>query len=104
MCWGKLRAGYNKIKSFFLPENSKEYQRMLAGIRVYFSMMKQRSFMNFLIVIILMFFFLLFIVVWSNFQKGTESIISIVYDSLYFASLFIILMLYNVFIFNLLEL
>lgn len=101
MCWGKSRASYKKIKSFFLPENSKEYQRMLAGIRVYFSMMKQRSFMNFLIALILMFFFMLFIVVWSNIQKGTESVISIIYDSIYFASFFIILMLL-IFLFSIL--
>ena len=46
MSWGKIRGLFSKINGFFLKENSSEYQRMLAGIRVFFSMLKQRSFVN----------------------------------------------------------
>lgn len=35
-----------KIGKFFISTNSKEYQRMLAGVRIYFSLMTQRSFIN----------------------------------------------------------
>ena len=36
----------NKIKNFLIPSDSDEYRRMLAGIRVYFSFMSQRNFIN----------------------------------------------------------
>jgi hypothetical protein len=93
MCWGKLKKYYQKIKAFFLPEYSKEYQRMLAGIKVYFSMMKQRYFMNATILLILMFFFLLTVIVGSNILRGIEPTLSTIYNGVYFVSFFIVLML-----------
>lgn len=43
-------AKYNNLKQkYLLNEESEEYQRMLAGIRVYFSLMKQRTILTTLI-------------------------------------------------------
>jgi len=43
-----------KFKEFFLSYYSKKYQRLLAGFRIYISLMGQRSFINFSILILLM--------------------------------------------------
>jgi len=81
-----------------LIEYSPEYQRMLAGIRVYFSLMKQRSTMNFLFVIILMMLFLVSFTIWQAWEtiKKTNVLFnSVLYNSILpmFSALIIIIIL-----------
>lgn len=50
----KSNSRINNIKKFFILADSRKYQRMLAGVRIYFSLMTQRSFINFMILLLFM--------------------------------------------------
>lgn len=89
----KLNKYSDKINNYFYTYNSKEYQRVLSGIRIFFSLMKQRSFMNTLFLTILMFFFIFFLFIFKEIQKGTESLISIIFNSISTTSFFIVFLL-----------
>lgn len=93
MIKGRLKKYYIKIKECFYLADSKEYQRTVAGISIYFNLMKQRTFMNYLFVTLFMCIFLLFIIFWVNILEGAKSISTTIHDSISITSFFIIMMI-----------
>lgn len=66
----------DKIKKYFYLVDSKEYQRMLTGVRIYFSLMTQRSFINFIILILFMMAFAFTILGLATFYNPTQMTLS----------------------------
>ena len=67
-----LKHLWKKFKDLTLSSDSEEYQRMLAGARIYFSFMSQRSYVNFFIVLFFIIFFVSILFSMSYLTTGTE--------------------------------
>jgi hypothetical protein len=91
-----LKNYQKKYRNYFFKMNSEEYQRMLAGFRVYFNFMTQSSFVNIMFVLFLYIFFviagigIIIIKFQINFQMSTN-----VYFMLFYPFIFIVSFLYD---------
>ena len=92
-----LKHLWKKFKDLTLSSDSEEYQRMLAGARIYFSFMSQRSYVNFFIGVFFIIFFASILFSMSYLTIGTEPpFMPLIPVVVVYVLLMITLMLYSI--------